>query len=141
MPEHPKRSEDRIRRNKVDIETVKVQSPEVKPPNIDIKGLHPIARDFYNSLKKSAQTRYFEPSDWQFARYLTYLLNETLNSSKPNAQLVTAINSMANDLLVSEGSRRKLRMEIQRSDQVEETESSADKVVNMYKSMFERESA
>ncbi|MBM7771964.1 hypothetical protein JOD54_002168 [Actinokineospora baliensis] len=70
--------------------------------------------DFYRSLIDSAQSRFYEPSDWQFARFTLHFADRLVKSSKPSAQMLTAVNSALTDLLVSEGSRRRVRLEIER---------------------------
>lgn len=111
----PKRSSERVRthdNNVID----KVQAfGVVKKPELGLGGnVHPIIADFWDSLAESAQSRYYETSDWQYARVSMHFLNQLLKSGKPSAQMLTVVNQMLTDLLVSEGSRRRVRMEIER---------------------------
>lgn len=112
----PKRSDERIRRNKVEgLEKVTAIGVVTKPP-LDMVDPHPITRDLYQSLSQSAQSRYYEPSDWQFARFVMTFVDNLLKSSRPSAQLLASVQSMLADLLVSEGARRRVRLEVERSD-------------------------
>lgn len=126
----PKRSEERVRRNvdsagpveKVGM-TGSVEVPELGDgfDTIDPEGgevytneLHPIAVDLYESMKTSGQSKYFEPSDWQMARVLVHLLSKVLHSSKPSAQMLAALTTMMSNLLLTEGDRRRVRLEVER---------------------------
>ena len=62
----------------------------------------------------SAFTRYYEPSDWEMVRVMLHFLDHQLKAEKKNANMISAIQSMMNDLLFSEGSRRKVRLEVER---------------------------
>jgi hypothetical protein len=112
----PKRSEERIRRNidPTPIDKVQAYGAVVQPP-LAIDNPHPLVIDFYHSLGESAQSKYFEPSDWQYARIVCDYLNQELRfGGKRSAQMLAAINSMLVDLLVTEGQRRRVRMEVER---------------------------
>ncbi|WP_443601400.1 phage terminase small subunit [Actinokineospora baliensis] len=112
----PKRSDQRVRRNKdsgAPIQQVAAIGA-VDVPALSIPDAHPMIEDFYRSLIDSAQSRFYEPSDWQFARFTLHFADRLVKSSKPSAQMLTAVNSALTDLLVSEGSRRRVRLEIER---------------------------
>lgn len=112
----PKRSEERIRRNKVEgLEKVQAIGI-VQKPELGMVDPHPLVVDLYDSLLKSAQSRYYEPSDWHFARFVMHFVDNLLKTSRPSAQLLASVQSMLADLLVSEGSRRRVRLEVERSD-------------------------
>jgi hypothetical protein len=96
----------------------------VKQPDLGLGDVHPIITDFWKASAESAQARYYEASDWQYLRVSLHFLNKLLNSGKPSAQMLTVVNQMLTDLLVSEGSRRRVRMEIER-------EQAKDNVVNI----------
>jgi len=122
----PKRSDQRVRNRDVNV-IDKVQAfGVVKKPALGIgDNVHPIIQDFWDSVGESAQSRYYEPSDWQYFRVALYFLNNVVkNTAKPSAQMLTVINQMLTDLLVAEGSRRRVRMEIER-------EQTKDNVVNI----------
>lgn len=115
----PKRSEERRRRNKDDGPEL-IQAPSGGPE--DLPDLpepdplwHPIAADWYLSLRESGQAAFYEPSDWAMARYAAHVMSQVLLSERgPNGQLVAALNSVMSSLLTTEGDRRRARMELER---------------------------
>lgn len=114
----PKRSTERRRRNKESkVETVKIEGlgpVDVPPPD---PGWHEIARDWYLSLAQSGQSKFYEPSDWQLARYIAQVMSLNLRQGKKfSAMLFTAVQAGMADLLTSEADRRRVRMEIERTD-------------------------
>lgn len=113
----PKRSDQRVRRNKDEVEVEKVTpigAKMVVQPPLAIQDPHPLIVDFYYSLGESAQAQFFEPSDWQYARFVMHHANAMIRSSKPSAQMFAGVTAALNDLLVSEGARRRVRVEIER---------------------------
>lgn len=111
----PKRSEERIRENHYDIDRTQMIG-DVEVPELGLANPHPIISDFYESLKESGQARWYEPSDWQYARYILHFANKLIKNGRPSSQMLAAINSAFQDLLVSEGQRRRVRMEVERSE-------------------------
>lgn len=110
----PKRAQDRRRRNKVDIDTVEVLGEVPVPPADD--EWHPLALEWYESLAKSGQSRYYEPSDWATARYIAEAMTRNLcNPRGFSDKLFSAVLSGMGNLLTTEGERRRVRMEIERS--------------------------
>lgn len=86
----------------------------VEVPELGLDDVHPLAKDFYESLAISGQSRYYEPSDWQRARVMIWSLSKMLDSGRPSAMLIAALQKDMADLLVSEAERRRVRMEISR---------------------------
>lgn len=121
----PKRSDQRVRRNadEVPVTTLPVDG-EVPVPELGLKNPHPLVVDMYESLKDSGQAKFYEPSDWQYARLTMHLLNDMIRPRRSkkgtgsydriSAMSITAINQMLTALLVTEGDRRRVRLEIQR---------------------------
>lgn len=113
----PKRDDERIRRNKPEVETTVIEMiGAVTAPALGIADPHPLVQDMYDSLMESGQSKYFEPSDWQFARLTMIFVNDLLKSYKPSAVMLQTVNGMLSDLLFTEGQRRRVRMEIERAD-------------------------
>jgi hypothetical protein len=118
----PKRDDQRIRRNTPDVPVDKVTAiGRVPIPNLDIAHAHQLVVDLYESLKNSAQNRFYESSDWAYARLVMYALNEELTatwkdgSPKPmSAVKLQVINQMMASLMMTEGERRRARLEIER---------------------------
>lgn len=114
----PNRSDQLVRRNKpeVPVEKLAVIGP-VKVPPLDFVDPHPLVWDLYQSLRDSAQSKYYEPSDWQYARLCLHFADQLLKSSRPSAQLLVTVNQMLSSLLVSEGDRRRVRLEVERNQE------------------------
>lgn len=111
----PKRSDQRRRRNKVDIDKVDMVG-DVPVPELGIDNPHPIVADFYESLKKSGQAKWYEPSDWQRARLTMHLLDGLLKSGgRPSSTLYAALQQDLGALLTTEADRRRLHMEVERN--------------------------
>jgi hypothetical protein len=96
-----------------------VKIPELGDMSYDGE-THPLVTDMYESIKQSAAVKYYEPTDWQFARLALYTLNQELiaarNMGKPiGAMKLTAINQMLSALLLTEGDRRRVRLEVERN--------------------------
>ena len=115
----PKRSDQRRRRNKDNGEVVKVVSDgEVRGP--DLKGQHcAVAKRFYEGLRRSGQAQFFEPSDWAAAELAVLAIDAFVK--RPSAVMLSSINSAMSNLLVTEGDRRRVRMELERPAEDEET--------------------
>lgn len=112
----PKRSEERIRRNKPEVEVTKVEvAGPVPQPDLGFSDPHPMIVEFWESLAASAQAQFYEPSDWAFAKFTLHFADTLLKSARPSAQLLQGVNSALGDLLVSEGARRRVRMEVERN--------------------------
>ncbi len=113
----PTRSDKRIRRNKPDVPIEKVTAlGAVRVPALGMDDPHPLVVDLYLSLADSAQARYYEPSDWQYARFALHFADVLLKSSRPSSQLLASVQSMMTELLFSEGARRRVRIEVERSN-------------------------
>jgi len=129
----PKRSDQRVRRNKdvVPIEKIPAIGP-VEQPELLIEDPHPITERFWKSLGESAQARFYEPSDWGFAQFVFYNIDYHLKSRRLSGQLFAAINSALASLLVTEGDRRRLRLEIER----EQAEGAVIDIASRFREML-----
>ncbi|AVP41856.1 hypothetical protein SEA_JSQUARED_5 [Mycobacterium phage Jsquared] len=120
-----KRDEERVRRNTPESPTDTIQMPGLVtiPEMGDLSHdgrTHQLIIDMYESIKQSAAVKYYEPTDWQMARLALYTLNQELiaaeNNGKPvGAMKLTAINQMLSALLLTEGDRRRVRLEVERA--------------------------
>jgi len=128
----PKRSDQRVRRNKdvVELDVVEVEG-EVEVPDLGLDDPHPLVVDLYESPTHSGQARFYEPSDWQAARLLCHFLNQQVKTSRPSGQLLAVLHSMMTDLLLSEGARRRVRLEIEREKAKAEVIDLADRMREM----------
>lgn len=110
----PKRSTQRRRRNK-DSKPESVQAAPAKVKRPAVAGhWHPIAKAWYRSLGESGQAQFFEPSDWEAARFVAETMTLNLKAKRFSAQLFAAVWSAMTDLLTTEGARRRARIEIER---------------------------
>jgi hypothetical protein len=132
----PKRSDQRRRRNKDGIETVKAAgATTVAIPEPD-ESWHPAAARWYRSLAESGQSQYFEPSDWAQAAIWAEFLSRALNQgARPSSQLVASWAAGASELLSTEGARRRVRVELERG-QVDPDVDSAVTALAGYRSRF-----
>lgn len=110
----PKRSDERIRRNKDPFLEKITAIGTVQVPELNMPDAHPLVQDFYDSLKDSAQSRFYEPSDWQYARLAMHALNDCFKQQRVSAIMLSSINQMLTGLLVTEGDRRRVRLEVER---------------------------
>lgn len=113
----PKRDDQRIRRNEPaggPADKITVIGP-VKIPPLNIPDAHPFVTEMYEAMKKSAQRKYYEPTDWSQAKITLHFLNQLLWSPKPSAQQLANVISMLGSLMVTEGDRRRSRIEVERT--------------------------
>lgn len=132
----PKRSEERRRRNKVDLDRVGI-TERVPVPPLDITPVPQLVQDFYDSLAESGQAVYYEPSDWQRARLLCYNLTNLMLSSLPSSQMYTACQRDMDALLVSEDQRRRVKLEIVRPGAEDEQEQAKVSQLDRYRAAVE----
>ena len=95
-------------------------------PDGEDVGWHPLARDWYRSLAESAQSQFYEPSDWQTARVLAELLSRSLKSGRVTAALVERWQVGATELLTTEGARRRARLELERTTEAGAAQEAGD---------------
>lgn len=86
-------------------------SRPAKIPNAD-RDWHPIARRIWDSLKTSGQQDFYESSDWAIAYSLCDDLSYYKKSGKRSGQMLQTIMSSFERLLVTEGDRRRVRIEL-----------------------------
>lgn len=109
----PKRESQRRRNNKPVVPVTKaVSSGEVAGP--ELEGDHSdLGRRWWEALRRSGQSQFFEPSDWAQARIAVVAID--VFAEKPSAALLLAINTASVGLLVTEGERRRLHIELERA--------------------------
>ncbi|MER5312685.1 hypothetical protein ABT034_33485 [Streptomyces sp. NPDC002773] len=92
---------------------------------------HPIATDWYLSLRDSGQAAFYQPSDWAMARYAAELMSRGLSEDRPpNGQYVAALNSVMSSLLTTEGDRRRVRIELERKQAVKVVPASVTAIAD-----------
>jgi len=109
----PKRSTERRRRNKPETPILKAEGAEkVEWPPASTEW-HPIAREMYLSLQVSGQSRFYEPSDVQFAVYAAEITSRSLGA-RLNGNVIGVVIDLWSALLTTEADRRRLRIELER---------------------------
>lgn len=126
----PKRSDQQAghksNAEKDEITTV-VMEGKVKPPSLgQFPGMltQNITKGFWESLKTSGQALYYEPSDWMTALTALHLLDKQLRPyedkdgklkvGQVSPTMVAAVWQMLTSIAVTEGERRRLRIEVER---------------------------
>src|SRR6266516_1785318 len=115
----PKRSTQRRRRNFVNI-THALSGDEIAIPDAPAEW-HPIARQWYESLQKSGQRIFYENSDWAQAFYIAEAMSRSLDAPRLSGNLFAAVIAATHELLVTEGARRRMRVELERAAADHET--------------------
>lgn len=127
----PKRSDQRRRQNKptAPINTA-LGAPKVPIPPADTKW-HPVAKRWYQSLRKSGQAAFYEPSDWATAYVIAESMSRELKpqplvvgsgkeahmemvAMPPKGASLAAWLKAMSSLMATEGDRRRLHLELQR---------------------------
>lgn len=134
MPERgpiPKRTTQRRRKNKPEVPAKKsVGARTVPRPRADPKW-HPVAKRWFNSLGPSGQSAFYEPSDWATAYAVAEAMSRELNPQPmvvgqgehahvemvllpPKGASLAAWLKAMTSLMVTEGDRRRARLELER---------------------------
>jgi len=135
----PKRADERRRANKPAPGEEITHAPaaaKVVIPRGD-NSWHKVARMWFSSLAKSGQHRFYEPSDWATAYLIAESISRDLSPQVvgfteregaimgtiplKGASLSAYLKAMSS-LMVTEGDRRRLRVELQREVAVDEDE-------------------
>ncbi|MET9861971.1 hypothetical protein ABZY93_22140 [Streptomyces smyrnaeus] len=103
---------------------------EVQIPNAP-RDWHPIARRLWDALKTSGQADFYQNSDWAFAYSLCEDLSHYKKAGKRSGQMLQTIYSAFERLLVAEGDRRRVRIELQ--EPADETQSASITAIADYK--------
>jgi hypothetical protein len=80
-------------------------------PRVD-PSWHESAKRFYNSLKSSGQSDYFQDSDWAFAHMLAEDISIYKSSTRRSSQMLAALLTGMERLMLTEADRRKARIEL-----------------------------
>lgn len=106
---------------KTDVITKGVAYPVVIPdPDPD---WHPIAHRMWEALQTSGQSAYYQNSDWAMAYSLCDDLSYYKNGYKRSGQMLQVIYTTFASLLVTEGDRRRLRIELEEPEEGQEEAS------------------
>lgn len=156
----PKRTEERRRRNttteageNLEAEKVEVDAPPAPPLPMNEKW-HDDAKEFYQACIDSVQSRFYEPSDWAALK----MACETQSRLLEKVPVVTTddngdtkvkmlrmpikgadlngLTKLWSLLMVTEGDRRRLRLEIERKAATPDLPATAEQVVQNRAALF-----
>jgi len=122
VPPIPKRSEQRRRRNSEEPDRLTLRAAQAKPLPLR-RGIHPLARRWYKALTDSGQSHFYEPSDWAVALLLAEAIHDFVDD--PKAAKLNAILHGSSSLMATEGDRRRMRLELTREANADDTEEVA----------------
>lgn len=113
----PKDPEQRVRRNKTSEDGLESEQFEMDEEVLVPWAVfeHSFVQGLWESLEKSVNKKFYEPSDWQYARLTLHLWDKVLMDNKvPTAMMIASLDSMLSKMLVTEGDRRRLKIEAKR---------------------------
>lgn len=84
-------------------------------PHAD-KDWHPIARKIWDSLKTSGMADFYQQTDWALAYSLMDDLSKMKKNGRPSSQWAQVIYQQLGTLGLSEGERRRMRIELHEPD-------------------------
>lgn len=132
----PKRSDQRRRQGSSGPELKTAPAaPVYEPPRAE-ESWHPLMQEWYRSLGTSGQSVFMEPSDWATARIAAFTMSQELAGGAVSASMLREFMAVANQLMTTEGARRRLRVELQRGPRAVEDRES-DEVMDTYRGMFD----
>jgi hypothetical protein len=131
----PKRSEERTRRNKPEneggIPLSKGERVPYRVPPAD-SAWCPRAKQWYRSLARSGMREYYELTDYEYARVLCDALTEYYK--RPTAMMLATILQGMTSLGVTEGERRRMRIELEDPKELETSASIT--AINNYRAQL-----
>ena len=115
----PKRADQRRRGNTDGGPITKGTAAATRGVPAASKEWHPAAKRWYAALKASGESAFYEPSDWAEAWVVAEVLSQMLQAEKLSAMLFAAWQGASARLLVTEGDRRRVRIELERGGQTD----------------------
>ena len=114
------RERDANRGNRIDL--AKGESRNSKPYNAP-RDWHKSARQIWDSAAESGQCDFYQQSDWAVLYSLCEDFDTYKRAGRPSAQMATVLYQQLGNLLMTEGDRRRVHVELH--DPEAETESAA----------------
>lgn len=114
MPPYPKRSTERRRANiDPNLEQAEAGSRVSRPEPPEHWHSHVVA--MWDALAESGQAQFYESSDWQFGFLLMERMSRLLDRDDPAPAAWRGVDEGLARLLVTEGDRRRMRLELERT--------------------------
>jgi len=111
----PKRSSQRRRTNSPEPQKVPAtRAPGTYKVPLAAGEWNPLAKRWWQALRKSDQTLFYQPSDWEHAYAWTAMWSMQLENGCPSAMFLASWDSAMGRLLVTEGDRRRVRIELEK---------------------------
>ena len=113
----PKRNQDRVRRHRDGRNIEAVRHGRVAVPRGEADW-NPHAKKWYGSLKRSAQSAFYEPSDWATAKIVAQEISDYfgLDPNLRRPAQMTAILKGMDSVMSTHQSRLRSRVEVQLGD-------------------------
>ena len=73
---------------------------------------HALAKRLWKGLVNSGQAEFFQASDWAFAYHMMEEISEYKRSTRRSGQMLAVINDALGRLMMTEGDRRRRRIEL-----------------------------
>lgn len=122
----PKRTENRVRRNKSEMENVSVAGGrKVTIPRMNGQW-SPVAKMMWRAAKESGQARFYESTDWATLYSLCDQMTYAMAQKKRPAQLIQTIYSELGNLLFTEGARRRVQVELFRPEEEQSSSTQSE---------------
>jgi hypothetical protein len=102
-----------------------VSAPPAGDPN-----WHPVILRWYEGLLEGPEAEFMTPAGFAFAKYLAERESRNLQLARPSAQTSALFVASQADLLTTEGSRRRLRVELDRRPVID-----ADDGINRWRAL------
>ena len=116
----PKREDQRRRQNKDNGPITKGQARGAAFIPAAPEHWHDLASQLYDAIENSGQSEFFEQSDWAYAQIVCEALSRELNKGqRMSAQMFQSIQTAMSNLLVTEGDRRRLRVELSKAPEAD----------------------
>lgn len=107
---------------------------EVMIPRVSDKTWHPIAKRLWDAAKTSGQSDYYQNTDWAILYSLCEDMSNYKKSPRRSSQMLAAIMAGLSPLMLTEGDRRRARLELEKP--VEEQQDAELYAIESYMDML-----
>ncbi|SLG32749.1 phage terminase small subunit [Mycobacteroides abscessus] len=132
----PKRDDQRRRTNKPasygEAEAEQVGEASAPPHVLGIPEVDEMVLDLWNSLRESAEARFYSEADWHRVRLELRYLNAVLSRKVPSSEAWKTVQMGLNTLLVSPADKRRLGIELKRRVGDEDDEAADEAMAQVF---------